>query len=267
MLHMNPPAESLVLSPAEHPVARVWNPDGQGACVLICEHASAFIPASLNALGLDAAAQRSHAAWDIGALDLARMMSDRLDAPLVTSCVSRLVYDCNRPPEAPDAIPVHSERYDIPGNAALDYRARAARIRDVYLPFEAMIRQVLDACTRPRAIVTIHSFTPVYNGATRKTDIGILHDRDDRLAQDLLAVLQADTDWSVALNQPYSATDGVTHTLRQHALPRGVANVMLEIRNDLIADGAGVARIGAVLVEALVQCLPAAPSPAERAGA
>ena len=48
----------------------------------------------------------------------------------------------------------------------------------------------------------------------------------------------ADTDTGrpVRRNEPYGPADGVTHTLRTHALPRGLANVMIEVRHDLIAD-------------------------------
>ena len=38
---------------------------------------------------------------------------------------------------------------------------------------------------------------------------------------------------------PVTRANGVTHTLAAHAIPRGLLNAMIEIRNDLIADPAG----------------------------
>ena len=96
------------------PVVDVINPNGLNEVVLVCEHASAVIPCIFNYLGLGKQAAASHIAWDLGALDTARAMSRHLDAVLVAGCVSRLVYDCNRPPEASSAMPEVSEVYAIP---------------------------------------------------------------------------------------------------------------------------------------------------------
>lgn len=58
--------KSPLLGPLEGPAARVLNGRGAAQAVLVCEHASRFIPAALNGLGLSDEAARSHAAWDIG---------------------------------------------------------------------------------------------------------------------------------------------------------------------------------------------------------
>src|SRR6056297_413365 len=82
----------------------VVNSAGASSVVFVCEHASKHIPASLNNLGLGREARESHAAWDPGAMGIARRLAEGFDAALVVGTVSRLVYDCNRPPEAPDAM-------------------------------------------------------------------------------------------------------------------------------------------------------------------
>ncbi|MEO0693112.1 MAG: N-formylglutamate amidohydrolase, partial [Pseudomonadota bacterium] len=94
-------AHAPLLTETELPAAEVLNPQASGDLVLVCEHASATIPAELGTLGLPERALAGHWAWDIGALDVARAMAVRLNAPLVVSRVSRLVYDCNRPPDSP----------------------------------------------------------------------------------------------------------------------------------------------------------------------
>jgi predicted N-formylglutamate amidohydrolase len=247
MLHMSTAAESPLLSPNERPVAQVLNAHGRAPAVLVCEHASRFTPAKLNGLGLTSEAAISHAAWDIGALDLASELAQMLNTPLVTARISRLVYVCNRPPEAPGAIPAQSEVFPIPGNTSLSDEQRTARAREVYEPFRALLGQVLDQHPQSPVVITIHSFTRVYNGVARAVELGVLHDSDDRMAQALLQAAKARTDLRTEMNQPYAASDGVTHTLRDQAGSRGLANVMIEVRNDLIDTPAGVARIAAQL--------------------
>ena len=215
----------------------VRNKFGRGPFLLVCEHASNFIPPQYGALGLDSAALESHIAWDPGALAVCDELTRLLDAPLAAARVSRLVYDCNRPPEAPSAMPAESEIYRIPGNAGLTPGARQARADAVYFPFRDALARTIDAHgTRggASAIVTIHSFTPVYRGVAREVEIGILHDDDSRLADAMLAAAGDGGGFVVRRNEPYGPGDGVTHTLREHALPRGLPNVMIEIRNDLI---------------------------------
>lgn len=245
MTLVNKPTQHTILTGAEGPAAEVINPGGLAPVCLVCEHASAFIPASLDQLGVAPDHRQSHAAWDLGGRDLAVALSHALDAPLVASRVSRLVYDCNRPPSAPGAIPAKSEVIDVPGNANLTDAQRAARVTHVYDPFRTLLRDTLDGFTTPPAIVTIHTFTPLWFGEPRKVELGLLHDTDDRLAQAMLA--HAPRDLDARLNAPYSVTDGVTHTLREHAIPRGLQNVMIEVRNDLVADPAGVTRFANVL--------------------
>ncbi|OIQ26978.1 MAG: N-formylglutamate amidohydrolase [Alphaproteobacteria bacterium MedPE-SWcel] len=204
--------------------------------IVVCEHASNWIPPDLNGLGLAAAARESHIAWDPGALGVSRHLAERLSAPMVEGCISRLVYDLNRPPESPTAIPPVSEIFDVPGNRNLSDAARKMRVEAVYTPFRAALEEEIQRRrTALRLMVTVHSFTPVYNGENRAVELGLLHGRDDRFARAMLARRPSDNSWNVQLNAPYSASDGVAHTLDLHGCDNGLLNVMLEIRNDLIA--------------------------------
>lgn len=240
---------------ASETVQRV-NASGASSVVLVCEHASDAIPAAFDHLGLPPELRRSHAVWDPGAMDVARGLSDRLDAALIAGGVSRLVYDCNRPPEAPDAMPAQSEVIAVPGNAGLTQASRAARVRRYYDPFHAAVAQQMTQTDDP-ILVTIHSFTPTYHGTHRAVEIGVLHDADTRLADMMLQTADAHTQANVQRNQPYGSADGVTHTLREHALPGGHLNVMLEVRNDLIRSAsqqhAMADMIAGWLTDALVQ--------------
>jgi predicted N-formylglutamate amidohydrolase len=238
------------------PPPQVINPGGTAGAVIVCEHASRHIPAALGDLGLPVAALASHIAWDPGALGVAEALAWLLDAPLVAAATSRLVYDCNRPPEAASAVPERSEIWDIPGNQGLSPPARAARVAAVYEPFYIALADLIAALPGGPALITIHSFTPVFHGARRDTEIGVLHDADARLADAVLDAL-AGGPHRVARNDPYGPEDGVTHTLREHAHPRKLPNVMIEIRNDLIETPAAQRAMAEVLAAALIAAHPA----------
>lgn len=220
-------------------VVEVVNEGGTGRFVLACDHASNEIPPEFNNLGLDPALLKTHIAWDPGARAVAEQMTRLLDVPLVLPRVSRLVHDCNRPLGCADATPETSEIYEIPGNRDLTPEQRQDRGHRFYTPFHAALREIIE--TRidlgyPPVLATIHSFTPVYKGERREVELGILHDDDARLADAVLAIAERHGEMVADRNRPYGPEDGVTHTLRRHALPLGLLNVMIEIRNDLIAD-------------------------------
>ncbi len=215
----------------------VENPLAKGRVLLVCEHASHTLPARFGTLGLSEEVRKSHIAWDPGALAVTRLLSEALDATIIYQNYSRLIYDCNRPPESPSAMPVTSEIYDIPGNADLSEAERFARTSALYIPFHDRISELV-AIRDDVVLVTMHSFTPVYYGKYRDVEIGLLHDTDARLVDAMLDDI-AGTDFRVGRNEPYGPEDGVTHTLRLHALPNGLLNVMIEVRNDLIRNEEG----------------------------
>ncbi len=229
-------------SSATDDLVTVERPDGAGPLVLVCDHASNEIPPGFSALGVPPAAMTTHVAWDPGALQVAQAISAATDSPLIYPRATRLLLDCNRTPEAPGSIVALSEDTAVPGNRDLAADERLARVRRIYTPFHAAIDAVIDrrlALKQVTAVVAIHSFTPVYHGNARPWDVGVLYDQDRRLADLLLAGLCADGDIVVGDNEPYAPRDGVYHTLGRHAEARGLPSVMIEIRNDRLADAAG----------------------------
>jgi predicted N-formylglutamate amidohydrolase len=258
-------AGQALLAGEDGPVV-ILNDTGRSPVLLAVEHAGRRIPAALGCLGLAAAELERHIAWDIGAQGVARRLSELLDAPLVLQRYSRLVYDCNRPPEAPDAIPVVSETTAIPGNQNLTPADREARAEALYRPFHAALTRLIDERASQglsTALVTVHSFTPLYKGVRRTVDLGILHDKDARLADRLLAILQSEPDLVVRRNEPYGPQDGVTHTLMLHAIARGLENVMIELRNDLIEDVPGQHEMAERLARWLSAAIPGSMAGAE----
>jgi predicted N-formylglutamate amidohydrolase len=228
-----------LLEPGEEHPALVLNEKGQSPIFLVCEHASNRLPRKLGNLGLSPEDLSRHIAYDIGAEAVSRMLSKLLDAPLVLQRYSRLAYDCNRSPEHPGAMPEISEIFEIPGNKNLSPGAKLARINALYRPFHAELATLLDnraIHNRPTLFVTVHSFTKIYMGKERAVELGLLFDRDARIANELAKAFPG---FDTRLNEPYSAKDGVMHTANLHAATRALPNIMIEVRNDLITTERG----------------------------
>ncbi len=246
-----------LLSAADGQPFEVVNPQGASEILLVCEHAANRVPRALGSLGLGAEVLESHIAWDPGAAQVTRGLAQRLDAPAVLQRFSRLVHDCNRPAGSEDAMPARSEAFDVPGNRNLTEAERRARSDAIYVPFHATVGDQLEKRRgtggRP-VLVTVHSFVPRYHGRPRDVELGILHDSDPRLAEAILE-LAAASELDARRNEPYGPEDGVTHTLKVHGISRGLLNVMIEIRSDLIADRRSqddmAARLAGWLTEAL----------------
>jgi predicted N-formylglutamate amidohydrolase len=222
----------------ESPIA-VDNGRGRGPLLLLCEHASNRIPAAYGALGLADPDIERHIAWDIGALGLARQLSALLDAPLAHATYSRLLLDLNRDVSAPDSIVEHSEDTAIPGNVALPSPERRLRQQALYEPFhrevDALISRRL-AEGLHTAVLSIHSFTPRYNGVERPWHVGVISQDERTLADAMLAALRCEPGLVVGDNEPYGPQDGVFHSVGRHGQSRGLPCAMIEVRNDLLAD-------------------------------
>jgi predicted N-formylglutamate amidohydrolase len=233
---------------------RVFNRHAAGPYVLLCDHASNHIPHGYGTLGLAESELTRHIAWDPGAAPVSRRMAERLDAVLVESAVSRLIVDCNRPPDAPDLIPATSETTEIPANLSIAADERARRMALAHAPFHDTIEAIVAdrlAAGRPTMIVSVHSFTPVYRGVSRPWHVGIIHDGDERLSAPMIAALSAIDGVVVGDNEPYAPADRVYYSLERHARSRELPCAMIEIRNDAIADAAGeelwAARLATIL--------------------
>jgi predicted N-formylglutamate amidohydrolase len=210
--------------------------------VLICDHASARVPRQLANLGLATSQLEQHIGWDIGAAALGARLAERLGAALICQQYSRLVIDCNRPPGSAESILSVSDGLRIPGNAELRPAAAAARHAEIFEPYHRCIRDTLDArrrAGRPSVLIALHSFTPRFQGFDRPWHIGLLYQRDARLARRLGPALRADGRWQVGDNEPYAVGDDTDHSIPEHGERRGLPHVGIELRQDLIADAAG----------------------------
>jgi predicted N-formylglutamate amidohydrolase len=232
----------LLLGSADVPPVREENATGRSPFLLTCDHYGRLIPAALGDLGLTAAELERHIAWDPGIAGVAEALSKQLDAHLIAQHYSRLVIDCNRPPQAPSSIPRISEVTTIAGNEGLTREAARARREAIFDPYHRRIDEVIDRRLREgiaTVLVSLHSFTPIYAGIARPWHVGTLYHRDTRLPPLLLKLLRAEVDLVVGDNEPYAVSDETDYTIPVHGEARGLMNSGIEIRQDLLADPAG----------------------------
>lgn len=239
-MHAHPSA----ILPAESAEAFEIVPgDAAGGLLLFCDHASNHVPADYGSLGLPGSEFERHIGYDIGAEALTRGLAARLGAPAVLSRFSRLVIDPNRGLDDPTLVMRLSDGAVIPGNAKVDRAERDRRIERFYRPYDDAMGRAIDAAMasgRVPVILAVHSFTPIWRGVPRPWHAGILWDADPRFAKPLIDGLGEDPALVVGDNEPYlGALKG--DTLYRHATRRGIAHALLEVRQDLIGDAAGVA--------------------------
>jgi predicted N-formylglutamate amidohydrolase len=237
----SPPASNLLLGPGDPPPVIVTNPGGASPFLLLGDHAGRLAPQRLGDLGLPPEAWLRHIAWDIGVAGVGERLAAALDATFIRQAYSRLVIDCNRVPGAADSAPEVSDGQPIPGNRGLSTADLAARRDEIYAPYQARISRALDErqrLGRPTLLVSLHSFTPVFQGFQRPWRFGVLHRGDSGFSRRVLALLQKAFGEAAGDNQPY-AMDGTDATIPLHADPRGLDYLELEVRQDLIADDAG----------------------------
>lgn len=240
-----------------HPVERV-NPDGDASLLFVCDHAANAVPPDMPPLGLSEADMARHIAWDVGARGVTLALADLFDAPAVLSTFSRLVIDPNRGEDDPTLVMRLYDGTVIPGNRDAD-AAEIARRRDAYYrPYHDAIGAAIDRAlaqgVEPR-LISIHSFTPQLRGrAPRPWHVGVLWDRDGRVAQPLIESLRAEDELVVGDNQPYSG-QLAGDCMWRHGTRRGLPHALIEIRHDLIADREGQQAWGALLARRLADAL------------
>lgn len=217
----------------------IERPDSASPYLFVADHYGNRIPRRLGTLGVDDADLQRHIAWDVGVSGLAEEFARRFDATLVKQLYSRLVIDCNRPLDAATSIPVISEDTEIPGNRGMSLEEMAARRREIFAPYHNAITSILDrrlAAGQPTILLALHTFTPVFHGESRPWHVGLLYNRDDRLARLFLKLLAEDEALCLGDNEPYSVDDFTDYTIPVHGERRGIPHLLFELRHDMVED-------------------------------
>ena len=249
---------SPLIGDADPSPVEVINETGAAPAVLVCDHASTAVPGSLGDLGLGADLLGHHICWDRGAAAVTRLLSERLDAPSVLGGYSRLVIDCNRKLGHETSIAAASDGIVIPGNALVSPAEAARRADAIFHPYHQAVEGLIAGIRlkgRAPAVLAIHSFTPEMDGIARPWHVCVLWDSDPRIPKPLLAALGASDGIVVGDNVPYSGREHYGYTIEVHAAAAGLPNAMIEIREDLVRDDSGIARMAGVIGAALEDIL------------
>lgn len=248
----------MYLGPHDPPPYSVFNEQSRSKILFVCDHSGRAFPERLNQLGVADWVLEKHVAWDIGSGEVAHHLSARFEAPLVCANYSRLVVDNNRHPEDPTVCIALSEGIAIPGNMDISAVERERRFESIFDPYHAAIERQLNAI-RGRGevptLIAVHSCTPVFDRVVRPWHIGVLWDKDPRIAVPLLEILGEMEDVCVGDNEPYSGKDPHDYTIDHHGEAAGIPHVSIEIRQDLIDTEEGAERWAGVLGDALAEIL------------
>ncbi len=222
--------------------------------LIVCDHASSFVPEALNGLGIDPRYFQQHIGFDIGAAGVSRCMAKNMGVTAVLGGFSRLVLDPNRYLTAHDSIPSISDGVVIPGNESLSAADRMLRVEELFIPYHMAINRAVSNIRSyfcMPLVLSVHSYTPIFQGFERPWEIGVLWEGDDGVAALLIEYLRDNSDYHVGENEPYHACNPVGYTVKTHAESNHYPSVLVEIRQDLIEDEAGQLAFAGLLAGAL----------------
>lgn len=207
------------------------------AIVVSCEHAGKRVPAAYQSLFTDAeSVLASHRGWDPGALSIAQSIAQSLDVHCHHHDITRLLIEPNRSLSNPQLFSAYTQ--------CLNEEEKQTLIDTYYTPYRTKVQQdICKSISRGIQVVhlSIHSFTPIWNGQVREVEIGLLFDdkrkNEFEFSQRMRANLEALTESGVCFNQPYLGTDdGFTTYLRTLFSDEFYIGVEIEInqRDDLL---------------------------------
>ncbi|KFE35969.1 N-formylglutamate amidohydrolase [Thioclava atlantica] len=243
----------------ENPAYTITGEARTARWLVTCDHARNTVPDWVNGgdLGIAPEDMARHIAYDVGALGLSEALAERLDAPMIATDFSRLVIDPNRGEDDPTLVMKLYDGTIVPANRHADAAEIEKRLERLHRPYHRAY-EALAARRDDTVICAIHSYTPQLRGREpRPWHVAILHaPADPRLAHETIAALRAEGDLCVGDNQPYLGhLEG--DSIDRHALAHGRPNVLIEVRNDLIASAdqqrAWADRLAPILQRVLAQ--------------
>lgn len=224
---------------------------GRSRTTLLCEHASMRLPEPWTWPDEDHWVVGTHWSWDPGAAEITRELADALGAAAVLSRFTRLLCDPNRAESDPDLFRAVAEGRRLALNQDLGQAERERRLATYHRAYHAAADRLI-ADHPGTAVLSVHTFTPLYEGSPRDVEIGVLFDDEDDLATDL-AVAISDRGYPVWLNEPWSGKDGLIYSADRHGKAHGRRVLELEVRNDLATDPAWRAAFVPHLRDALAE--------------
>ncbi|TVQ75708.1 MAG: N-formylglutamate amidohydrolase [Phycisphaeraceae bacterium] len=233
-----------------------WRPT---RLLLTCEHAGREIPSEYRKhFRGTGGVLRSHRGSDIGTLGVGIRMAAVLSVPLIITTICRLLVEVNRSLGHPELFSEYTR--------GLPASERSDIIDRYYRPHRECVAQAIDDATQAghRVVhIGVHSFTDVWQGATRKLDIGLLFDPERAGESEVcdawrVAMENAEKGMRVRFNEPYlGIDDGLTTAMRNRFSGDVYAGVEVEIRQGLILRSRDQRRMGDLLagsLQTVLQC-------------
>lgn len=212
---------------------------------LTCEHASDRLPGPWQWPVQDTRLLGTHWALDLGAREVALELAIALRASAVCSRFSRLLVDPNREEHHGDLFRRSADGAEILLNRDVTPSDSEARLAGYYRPFHAAVDRALSSSRAP-VLLSVHSFTPLYEGVAREVQLGVLFNREERAADELVRALSSRFD-GVAHNEPWSGREGLIFSAESHAERHGRVALEIEVRQDLATDPEYRAKLVSVL--------------------
>jgi predicted N-formylglutamate amidohydrolase len=233
--------------PFEHEAYEETLGKADAPVVLSCEHASARLPEPYAWPEQDRWLVGTHWSYDLGARVLSLELARELSASAVLARFTRLLIDPNRALSQPDLFRVSAEGRPVRLNQGLEAAERTRRIERYYRPYHTALDEALARSHAP-LLLSIHSFTPNYEGEVRDVELGVLFNHEEEHADALHAALERAFS-AVRKNEPWSGRGGLIYSAESHAQRFGRVALELEVRQDRLEDASYRARLVPVLAE------------------
>ena len=216
--------------------------------LFIADHASNYIPNSLENLGLNKKLFNTHIAYDLGIKELCINLSKLLKSKYITGAHSRLIIDLNRDVSDPTLIPEIVDGKIIVKNVNLSENEKRKRISEIYNKYHDNIRSTIK-CDHITILISLHSFNPIFKKEKRNIHFGILSNQDRRLSNYIITEMKR-RKLKVGDNEPYEG-NLIGDTMYKHGLKNNLHHTLIEIRNDLLSSPTKVHRVSALLKDVI----------------
>jgi len=206
-----------------------------GPFVFCCEHASKALP-GVELTDEERALVDDHWGSDIGAAEITERLSKKTDSVGILSRISRLWIDLNRVEDSDTLVVDQCAGVPVSFNVGLTDSERADRLARYHAPYHrALDALIADRLGRgPVYLISIHSYTPVWEGTPRPMEIGVLFSEHTPAVSRVNAALKSEG-FVTALNAPYSGQSGdLIYSAMLHGERARIPYLELEIRQDLI---------------------------------
>lgn len=215
--------------------------------LITCEHASAALPRSYRWHPDDQHLRTQHWAYDPGAAEISVELAERLDATAILARFTRLLVDLNRPTSSDTLFRTHADGHRLHLNHELAHGERDRRVQGYYDPYHETVDRTVGA-VYAETVLSVHTFTPCYEGQVRTMEIGVLFDEEEALARRLAERL-SEAGMKVALNEPYSGREGFIYAVERHASAHSRRAIEIEVRQDRATDPTFRRRLVALLAD------------------